>query len=175
MKIEQMQFKNPVKFIQKAANRSFVEALTEKLTEHLGKDLSQLTDEQLVEEIGVTLNFSFSSMVTSYLEENYLVVLEENEEANEWQQESFLDQFIDRVVSLNSPLEDELVSQDQEFYELLKGCAQVVKTFWEQTRPVSLTPSHPYGITFKSDEDLQAAMELLAQHGVKFSTDPTVH
>lgn len=172
MKIEQMQFKNPIKFVQKVTNRSFIEALTEKVMEHLGEDLSQFTDEQLVKEIAITLNFSFSSTVTSYLEENYLVMFEEHEEPNEEQQELFLEQFIDHVVSLNSPLEDELVSQDQEFYELLKSCAQVVKAFWE-TRPASFTSPHPYQLTFTSDEALQAAIALLEQHGVEFSTDPT--
>lgn len=174
MKIEQMKFKNIINFLQQITSNDFISDLYQNLSERLDDELLKMSDDQLAEEISITLNFSYSSVISAYLEENYNVVLEAGEEVDEVKQQCFLDYYIYEVIQENSAFDNELVSQDDDLWYALKKCAQCIKNYAKEIQSKEKV-KYPYRITFDNDETLDEAIKLLAEHGIHFATGEVKH
>ena len=78
--------------------------------------IDDLSVEGLADEIAVTVNFSFSSIIADYLMDTYFS--DSSEE---------LEQFVDEVVEEESPFDNELVSEDDDLWEAFLSCARKMK------------------------------------------------
>ena len=174
MKIEQMRFKNTVKYLQELTDKTFISKLYLVLEERLGENfLTTIAENQLPREIATTLSHQFTDVLTAYIEDNYMVAgaYESSEHSVE---ERLLSDFTKYVLLLECPLDEPTIMEDDDFFYLLTRCAKMVQTYGSELKKQP-KKQYPFGIIFDNDEDLEEAMKLLASHGIMFATNSNVH
>lgn len=127
MKITSKKTKEISNFIKEITSEGFITALAEDFMDRCGEEFLQNSIDEISEEISITLNFSYSDVIGSYLYQNYSVASEAGESLSEEDQAQAIDQFITEVVELNSPFDHPVVSEDDELFDALKLCASLLK------------------------------------------------
>ncbi|MBQ8992908.1 MAG: hypothetical protein IJ085_02075 [Turicibacter sp.] len=174
MKIEQMRFKNTVKYLQELTDKTFISKLYLALEERLGGNfLTTIVEKQLLREIATTLSHQFTDVLTAYIEDNYMV-------AGAYVSfdtptgEGVLNDFAKHVLLLECPLDEPTMLEDDDFFYLLTRCAKAVQAYGLELKKQP-KKQYPFGIVFNNDEELEEAMKLLASHGIEFATESNVH